>query len=136
MVRWFRYLFAALAWLFLLGVVVQTFYAGIGFFGGGDFEAHVTLGWSLHLAPILVLVAAALGRVGRTALLWTAALVVDVFIQPILALFRDMPAVAALHPVNALLVFAISIIVARQAWTLARTADVPPEPERPAEAAA
>lgn len=122
MVRWARYAFAVLAGLFLVGVVVQTFFAGLGMFAGAEnMRLHVDFGWILHLAPILVLIAAALGRVGRAALLWTAALVVTVFIQPLLPLLGEStPALAALHPVNALLIFWISVVVARRALALAR----------------
>jgi hypothetical protein len=123
MVRWARYVFAVLAALFLIGVVVQTFYAGLGLFAGAEnMQLHVDLGWILHLAPILVLIAAALGRVGRATMLWTAALVVTVFIQPLLpGLSESVPALAALHPVNALLIFWISVVVVRRALALARS---------------
>ena len=125
MVRWARYAFAVLAGLFLVGVVVQTFYAGLGLFAGAEnMDFHVQFGWILHLAPILVLIAAALGRVGRATLLWTAALVVTVFIQPLLpGLSESVPALAALHPVNALLIFWVSGVVARRA--LARAQSTP-----------
>ena len=123
MVRWARYAFAILVALFLVGVVVQTFYAGLGLFAGAEnMQLHVDLGWILHLAPILVLIAAALGRVGRATMLWTAALVVTVFIQPLLpGLSESVPALAALHPVNALLIFWISVVVARRALALERS---------------
>jgi hypothetical protein len=100
---------------------VQVFVIGLALFSDNDFRAvHVNLGWILHLSPILVLIAAALGRVGRNALLLTVALVVVVFIVPILAILRDSsPVLAALHPVGALFAFGLSGAVARVATQIA-----------------
>ncbi len=84
-----------------------------------DVELHVTLGWILHLLPILILLAAALARAGRTRILQATALAVTVFIVPILATLRaDAPVLAALHPVGALLAFWLAIVVARGATSL------------------
>lgn len=115
MVRAARYAYVALAWIFLAALVVQVFLAGLGMFSTDprDISLHVDLGWILHLAPILVLVAAAVGRVGRATLLWVGALLVSVLVQPFLALADDTSVVlAALHPVNALLMFAIALRLA------------------------
>jgi len=122
-----------LAWLFLAGIVIQTFYAGLALFSPGEgFETHVGLGWALHLAPILVLIAGALGRVGRNALLWTAALVATVLVQPFLPGLRESaPILAALHPVNALLIFWLALVVARRSLAL-RRAEAAPVPAAPA----
>jgi hypothetical protein len=117
MVRGARYAFFALAWAFFIGVVAQVFVIGLALFSDRDFtEVHVNLGWILHLAPIVVLIAAALGRAGRNAILLTVALVVVVFVVPILAIMRDdSPVLAALHPVAALFAFGLAGAVARVA---------------------
>jgi hypothetical protein len=116
-----RYLYAGLAWAFVVGIVVQVFFIGLGLFAGsGNTELHVTLGWILHLVPILILVVAAVARAGRRQILLAAALAVTVFIVPILATMRDMPVVAALHPVGALLAFLLAIMVALGATQLVR----------------
>lgn len=117
-----RYLYAGLAWAFVAGVVVQVFFIGLGLFAGSEnLELHVTLGWILHLVPILILAVAALARAGRRQIMWAAALAVTVFIVPILAIMRaDMPVVAALHPVGALLAFLLAILVALGATELVR----------------
>ena len=109
-----RYVFAGLAWLFLVGVVVQVFFIGLGLFAGSEnLEPHVTLGWILHLIPVVILIAAAVARPGRRALLLAAGLAVAVFIVPILATLRDSnEVIAALHPVGALLAFYLAILVA------------------------
>lgn len=133
MIRWSRYAFAAISWLFVLGVVVQTLYAGIGIFAPGEgFEVHVTLGYLLHLVPILVIATAGLGRAGRTTLLWCLALVVSVGVQPFLPLLREsVPLLAALHPVNALLIFGIAVLLAMRSLDLVREA---PGTQAPGEA--
>lgn len=112
-----RIAYVALVWLFLAGLVVQVFLAGIGMFSTDprDFGTHVQLGWILHLVPVLILIAAAVGRVGRPTLLWIAGLVVTTLVQPFLPALADTSvALAALHPVNAMLMF---VIAARLAWT-------------------
>ena len=125
MIRVARYAYLVAAWAFLAGVVVQVFFIGLGLFAGSqNLELHVTLGWILHLIPILMLGLAALARAGRTRILQAAALAVTVFVVPILVILRDdLPVAAALHPVGALLAFWLSIIVARGATSLTRDAD-------------
>jgi mercuric ion transport protein len=109
-----RYAYALLAWLFLGLLVIQVFLAGLGIFAGArNFAAHVDLGYLLHLAPILVLLAAALSRAGRRHWIWALALTVAVFFVPVMVYFRqDMPALAALHPVLAMLAFGLAVMVA------------------------
>jgi hypothetical protein len=67
----------------------------------------------LHLWPILILIAAAFGRVGRPTLLWVGALVATVLVQPFLpGLAPTSALLAALHLVNALLIFWIAVKLA------------------------
>jgi len=122
MVAGARYLYLVLVWLYLVGLLVQVFLIGIALFGTAhDFAPHVNLGWILHLAPILLLIVAAIARVGSRLLLWTAALMVVQFIQPILATLRnDQPIVAAFHPVLALIIFWLAFTIGLMAWRLVR----------------
>jgi hypothetical protein len=115
-----RYAYLVLAWAFVVGVVIQVFFIGLGLFAGSrNIELHVTLGWILHLAPLLILAAAALARAGRRRILEAAALAAVVFVVPILALLRDdAPVFAALHPVGAIFAFWLAIVVARGATSL------------------
>lgn len=113
MTRIARIAYPVLAWAFLVGVVVQVFVIGLALFGGTSTELHINLGWILHLAPLLVLAAAALSRAGRRHWLAALALAVVVFVVPILVLGRDAsPAIAALHPVAAIVAFWLSVVVA------------------------
>ncbi len=125
MVRGARFAYAALAWAFVAGVVLQVFFIGIGLFVGREnLPLHVNFGWILHLWPPFILVAAALARAGRTRILQATALAVTIFFVPILAAVRaDLPWAAAFHPVGALLAFWLSIVVARGATRVFRTPD-------------
>jgi hypothetical protein len=124
-----RYLFAAVAVLFVVGVVVQVFLAGVGLFGAGEMTTHVDFGYLLSIVPLLPLLLAWPARVGgRTAALCAVLLVVTQ-VQTFLPLFRDgAPLVAALHPVNALFVFGLSLMVARRGLALARSAEAEQAP--------
>lgn len=130
MVRGARWVYAGLAWAFVLGLVVQVFFIGLALFAGREnLELHVNLGWVLHLAPILLLVVGAVGRVGRDRLLWALALAVTVFIVPVVIFARDtLPAAAALHPVLALIAFSLGIHVAREAGEALRQPDLSAPP--------
>ena len=122
MVRLARYAFVVLAVAFAAAIVLQVFFIGRGLFAGSENLAlHRDFGWMLHVAPLLVLVVAALAAAGRRQILEAVALVVVVWIVPILAAVRaDLPTVAAFHPVGALLAFILSLVVARSSIELLR----------------
>lgn len=116
-----RVVLAGAAWLFLAGIVVQVFLAGAGLFEVTDFAAHAGLGWSLSVVPILVFVLAVVARADRSTVLLTIVLTAAAIVQPELAVARDrVPVVAALHPVNALVLAWIGWIVARRSTDLVR----------------
>lgn len=122
MVRGFRWAYAALAWLFVAGVIYQVLLAGLFLFDpSSSSKAHIDVGYSLSLAPVLILAAGAVGRVGSKLLWWTGALLVLAFIQASLPSLRDgAPFVAALHPVNAMLIFWLALTIGLRAWALVR----------------
>ena len=127
MVRLARYAFVVLAVAFAAAIVLQVFFIGLGLFAGSEnLGLHRDFGWFLHVAPLLVLVAAALAAAGRTRILQAVVLVVVIWIVPILAAVRaDLPLVAAFHPVGALLAFVLSLVVARGSVELVRDVDPP-----------
>ena len=132
MVRLARYAFVVLAVAFAAAIVLQVFFIGLGLFEGSEnLGLHRDFGWILHLAPLLVMVAAALAAAGRARILQAVALVVVVWIVPILAAVRaDLPMVAAFHPVGALLAFALSLVVARGSVQLLRDENPAPRTTR------
>lgn len=125
MVRVARFLYVALTWAFVIGILLQVYFIGLGLFSSSDYlELHATFGWLLHLVPPFILLAAALARAGRGRILQTAGLAVLIFFVPILAAIRaDAPLTAAFHPVTAVLAFALAVLVARGATRLLRSTE-------------
>jgi hypothetical protein len=125
-----RVAFAIVAWLFVAAIVVQVFLAGVGLFvlGFDTFSYHRALGWLLHLAPIVLILFAWGAHPGRTTMWLCAAILVLVGIQPFLPAMRgDLPFIAALHPVNALTIFGLGLVVAFKSTALARSPQAAPE---------
>jgi hypothetical protein len=113
-------LHAAAAWLFLASIVVQVFLAGAAISqlgGSGTFASHVDFGYTwVGLAALAVVVTAIIARAGRPSILISLGLLALYIVQTILPAARaSIPAVAALHPVNALMLFALAIWYARRA---------------------
>jgi hypothetical protein len=128
-----RTVFAVLAWLFVALVVLQVFYAGVGLLGGGGMDQHREFGYLVSMVPLLALVAAIVARAGRLAWM-SAALLLLAQVQTMLPWFaEDAPVVAALHPVNALVLFGLGLAIAQRATALARRRTASPT-EAPTEA--
>lgn len=107
--RAMRWTYLVFAWLILAAVIVQFFLAGLGVFAG-DFQAHVTLGYSLLFITLIGLVLAFAARlpwrtIGLTALLPVLVVLQSVFIE---IWHAGLPAVAALHVVNGLAIFSLA----------------------------
>jgi hypothetical protein len=104
-----RKFFVGLAWLFVLAVAIQFLLAGLGVLGGQSMEPHRQWGFlALHLVPILMLIAAIVGRMGRTVIALTAGLILLVFLQPLFVDAQLDPRwLRALHVLNALFIFAL-----------------------------
>jgi hypothetical protein len=121
-VRWTRVAYSIGAWLYLLAVVVQVFLAGLGVFDGPlNWPTHIEFGYAMGLILPVLLVLGLLARVPRSTLLWLVALLVDYIVQSALPNLRDVsPYLAALHPVNGLLIFAIALVHALRARELIR----------------
>jgi hypothetical protein len=122
MVAGARWVYLALVWIYLAAILWQVFLAGIALFSAApSFEAHRNLGYILHLVPVLLLIVAAVARVGRATILWNVALLVVQGVQPLLPSMRnDLPWAAALHPVLALIIFWLALTIGLRAWRLVR----------------
>lgn len=118
-----RFAFAAVAWLFLACVVVQFFLAGLGVFAGAEnFEVHRQFGYLFSWLTVIMALLAAVGRLGRGWIGLSLLLFVLFIMQSVFVVLRDsLPAVAALHPVNAVAIFFIAQHVARGSRALLRT---------------
>jgi hypothetical protein len=108
------------AWLFVGAIVVQVFLAGsaIAQLGGsGNFQTHMDFGYAIGIFALIALLAAIGGGLPRRDIGIAFGILLLYFVQTSLPyLKQDLPSVAALHPVNAMLLFAISVWYARRAW--------------------
>jgi hypothetical protein len=118
--RWSRLIHAAAAWLFAAGVLLQGYLAGqalpqLG--GSGDFEAHRQIGFTvMGILAVVVLVAALVGRLPRMQVGLTVLLFVLYVVQSSLpGMAGSSPAIAALHPVNAMVLLGLSIAIGLRA---------------------
>ena len=120
-------LHAGAAWLFLVAIVVQVFLAGAAITqlgGSGTFASHAEFGYTwVGLAALAVVVTALIARAGRRSILISLGLMALYIVQTLLPAARgSIPAVAALHPVNAMLLFALATWYAWRSWRTASTA--------------
>ena len=129
--------FAIGAWFFLAGVIVQVFLAGMGVFELTNWTNHGNLGWGLSLTSIFLPLLAIASGVARRTIGVAVLLTLAASVQPELALARhENPIVAALHPVNALLVFWLAWLSARASLRELRRTDSPTSAPEPAPAPA
>jgi len=102
-----------LAGLFALGVLLQAFLAGAALpqlGGSGDFATHRDVGYTaMGILALIVLIAGGIGRANRLQIWGSIALFVLYVVQTLLPpLAGSQPMLAALHPANALILFALS----------------------------
>ncbi len=107
--------------LFLVGVLGQVFLAGLGIFAHpANFVTHVYLGAVLHGLATLMWILAALGRQPLETTRLNGVLFGVLALQGLLPNLRGIvPALAALHAVNALVIFWIALVLARRAQAFA-----------------
>jgi hypothetical protein len=106
---------------FLVGLVIQFLLAGLGVFGAESFGAHRILGDVLILIALTILLTGLVGRMGRAIVRPSALLTGLTIVQVLLILAEDsMPALAALHVVNALAIVLVAQLVAVRTWGLRR----------------
>ena len=124
MTTWGRWIHIAAVWLFALGVLIQGYLAGLALTelgGSGDFEAHRSVGYSvMGILALVVLVGALVGRMPRRHVGLAVLLFVLYVVQTSLPAARDSsPAVAALHPVNAMVLLGLAIVIGVRARRIA-----------------
>ncbi len=124
---WGRRLFLVVSWTFVAGAFVQIYLAGMGVFAG-SFDNHREFGYWVSTVPILMVIFGLIGRIGRRDILLSALLFVQGILQSVFVLQRESyPAVAALHPVNGVLMLVIGIYLAIEARRLLRAGAEPAE---------
>lgn len=123
MVKWTRILYLIVAWLFPVAILIQVFLVGLSLFTGQAYwSTHRDVGHTLAVLPLLLVMLAYLGRLPRSEkrLIWLQFGVYLVQAE-VFAAIRDVaPFLAAFHPVLALVLFALSLILALRSPTLVR----------------
>ena len=111
--------YQALCGLFVVAALLQFFLAGLGVFGtGASFEVHATVGIVLVIASVILLVLAGIlvfrGNLARSSAGLAVLLLVLVVVQyALVELFSEgAPALAALHPLNGVLVLGVACALA------------------------
>ena len=126
---------AILAGVFAVLLLIQIFLAGLGVFEGPErFALHRDFGYGISLLIIVMIVLSLVGRGPARLIGLSVLLEVQILLQSVFVVMRtDNPQVAALHPVNGVLMLIVSIVLAREAWAVRR--DVPsasaPAPSEP-----
>lgn len=123
--QWRRlHAFAAILWVAVL--IVQVFLAGqaLGNLGGtGDFNAHRDFGYTIGIVQLIALILAFPAGMSRRDKGISAGLLVLYVVQTLLPLARaGSPFIAELHPLNAMVLFTLSVWYARHAWRLSGAA--------------
>ena len=114
-----RVAFYGFALVYLLGVVVQFFLAGLALFGTGDYETHRWLGYVLALISA-VLVGIAIGAKMARSLTALSTVLVALNALQIALVEIDIQEIQALHVVNALAIaFVANMLVHRSRRYLA-----------------
>jgi hypothetical protein len=101
---------------YIFALAVQFYAAGLGLFGATGFGTHALLGYGLIIGAATLTGLTVAARFPRRTVLLAATLIPLTVLQPVLALTLRVsaPALAALHIVNALLIFTLAMFVAHR----------------------
>jgi hypothetical protein len=115
-----RQVHAGVAWLLVGSIVVQVWLAGAAIpqlGGNGSFEAHRNLGYLIGLITLVLFLTALPSGLGRRRILQSLGILALYVVQSSLPYMDpELSAVAALHPVNAVVMFVVSLVYARAVW--------------------
>ncbi|HEX6556838.1 MAG TPA: DUF6220 domain-containing protein [Ktedonobacteraceae bacterium] len=113
-----RTVYLVIACIFLAGLFLQLFLAGVGVFLG-QWGTHVSFGRPFGVVTVLLLIAAFAARLPARQI-WLTALLIPLYTLQILLI--ELPGrlgviiLSALHPVNAGLMLWITVLLVRWAW--------------------
>lgn len=113
-----RQVHAAVAWLLVGSIVVQVWLAGTAIpqFGGtGNFETHRNVGYLIGLVALVLVLTAIPTGLGRRRILQSLGILGLYIVQSSLP-YMGVNAIEALHPVNAAVMFVVSLVYARAVW--------------------
>ncbi len=100
---------------FLGAIGLQVYVMGLAIFGVTSFMPHAMLGYGMIVGAIILTVLTVTAKLPRRAQVMAGVILVLTVLQPVLvlALRGRAPALAALHPLNALVIFALATVVMR-----------------------
>jgi putative tricarboxylic transport membrane protein len=121
-VRWTRWIYLGLAWVFVGCIAAQVFFAGMAIFVDSLYWGwHTSFIHAFEFLPLLLLAFAFAARL-PVAMRWlTFATVALIFAQYATANIGGMA--GAFHPVSALIISWIAVTLASRSWQLARAAN-------------
>src|SRR5512138_1237081 len=132
MIKGSRYVYLVASWLFVLGVMTQVFLAGMVVVARKiSWNDHISLGHILAGPLLFMLVSMYLARLPRDTKWLTWLLFLNYALQADVLIFLRVqaPVLSALHPVLALVDFALGLALARQAWGFVRSPALHPVPQ-------
>jgi hypothetical protein len=103
---------------FVACAIIQVFLAGLGVFDDPKaFITHREFGYLFGWLTLIVLILALAGRSPRRITGLSVLLLVQFALQSVfVALRADLPAIAALHPLNGFALLGVAIVTARLSW--------------------
>ena len=113
-----RQIHALVAWLLVASIVVQVWLAGAAIpqLGGtGNFGTHAGFGFLIGLITLVLFLTALPTGLGRRRILQSLGILGLFVVQSSLP-YMGMNAIEALHPVNAIVMFVVSLLYARAVW--------------------
>jgi hypothetical protein len=113
-----RMVHAWVAWLLVGSIVVQVWLAGAAIpqLGGtGAFDTHRDFGYLIGLVTLVLLLTALPSGLGRRRILQSLGIFGLYIVQSSLP-YMGVNAIEALHPVNAAVMFVVSLVYARAVW--------------------
>ncbi len=113
-----RSAYPVVAGLFAACSAIQVFLAGLGVFDDPrSFLTHRDFGYTFGLLILVLLILAVVGRMGRRIIGLSLLLGLLFGFQSVfVALRADMPAIAALHPLNGFAILGLAIALTRWSW--------------------
>jgi hypothetical protein len=114
----FRQVHAAVAWLLVGSIVVQVWLAGAAIpqLGGtGSFATHRDVGYLIGVIALVLLLAALPAGLARRRIIQSLGIFGLYIVQSSLP-YIGLNAIEALHPVNAAVMFVVSLVYARAVW--------------------
>ncbi len=109
-----RVSFVGVTWLFVVCVAIQTYLAGLGVFSTTSaFITHREFGYLFGFLTLVMVVLAVVGRLSMLFIGGSILLLVLFALQSVFVLlWREMPVLAALHPLNGFVIFLVAVFLA------------------------